>query len=69
MNGFVISLQLDNTALIQYWAATDMTEDINEASFIEDAPAARRTTAALQNQFLDYTVICHPAYKGVQLKN
>lgn len=69
MDGYIISLKHDNESQVKYWAGSATTENINDAMFIPDVTAARRTVAGLQNQFLDHSVTLHPAFKGIQLKD
>lgn len=69
MNGYILSLKHDDESQIKYWAENNMTQNINDASFIPDVVNARRSAAALQNQFLDHAVTVLPAFKGVQLRN
>lgn len=69
MDGYIISLKPDAADLVRYWSINRMVDNIDDADFITESIAARRSLAALQSQFLDHTVTLHPAFKGVQLKN
>lgn len=69
MEGYVISMLRDGETQVKYWAGSNASEKLDDATFIPDVVAARTNAANLQNQFTDYHVILLPAFKGIQLRN
>lgn len=67
MEGYIITLQPDNSQAIGYWTDTAITDNLEEAGFYTDLTVARRTAGTLQTQYTDRVVKAVPATKGIVL--
>jgi hypothetical protein len=67
MQGYVISMLVDNEPTVMYWDGSSTNSNVDEALFIDSLATARQTAGSLQSSHTDRKVDVLEANKGIQL--